>query len=88
MFFLLAGGMHGVMYIVQLVVSVVVIAALTDAAIRKGDLYVAADKQTKPFWIMLLVVCLLVGFAGVAGGLVYLIDVRPALIEADGGTTR
>jgi hypothetical protein len=80
--------LSGFLFVVELVVSVVIIAALIDAIMRNGSLFVVADKQTKVLWLMLLVLCLAVGFVGVAGALVYFLDVRPALIEAGSGQTR
>lgn len=64
--------------------------ALADAIYRKDALFVAADKQNKAFWIIILVVTLIVQllwrspvwvmnlFGTVAAG-VYLADVRPRL---------
>jgi hypothetical protein len=64
--------------------------ALGDACYRKDAFYVAADKQNKALWIILLVVAVVLQaiwespiwvmnlFGTVAAG-VYLADVRPAL---------
>jgi len=65
--------------------------ALGDSAIRKDEFFVAAEKQNKVFWLLLLGVFLtlhlLPGFKssvffnmiGTVAALVYLIDVRPTL---------
>jgi Protein of unknown function (DUF2516) len=64
--------------------------ALCDAVIRKDALYVAADKQNKAFWLLLLAVFLvlhillqdprhILNLIGTVAALVYLADVRPAL---------
>jgi 4-amino-4-deoxy-L-arabinose transferase-like glycosyltransferase len=64
--------------------------ALCDAVIRKDAAYVAADKQNKAFWLLLLVVFLalhillrspqhLLNLIGTIAAFVYLVDVRPTL---------
>lgn len=63
--------------------------ALCDAAIRRDEFYVAADKQNKMFWLLLLGVFLvlhvlfgdsvLFNMIGTVAALVYLLDVRPIL---------
>lgn len=64
--------------------------ALCDALIRKDAFYVAADKQNKAFWLLLLVVFLalhillpsplhILNLIGTVAALVYLADVRPLL---------
>jgi Protein of unknown function (DUF2516) len=64
--------------------------ALVDALVRKPALFVAADKQTKWLWLILLVLAVgaqlisrnpigILNFAGTVAALVYLVDVRPAV---------
>lgn len=64
--------------------------ALCDAVIRKDASYVAADKQNKAFWLLLLVVFLalhvllrnpqhILNLIGTVAAFVYLADVRPTL---------
>lgn len=64
--------------------------ALADALIRKDAFYVAADKQNKAFWLLMLVVFLVLHFIledprhvlnliGTVAAFVYLADVRPLL---------
>ena len=59
---------------------------------QRPDAYAAADKLTKPVWLAILgvaaVLCLLLNVLGwtiaaVAAG-VYLVDVRPRLLEVQG----
>jgi hypothetical protein len=64
--------------------------AVCDALIRKDAFYVAADKQNKAFWLLLLIVFLALhvilpsvlnplNLIGTVAALVYLADVRPVL---------
>lgn len=64
--------------------------ALADAVYRKDAFYVAADKQNKAFWIVVLAVFLvlqvlllspiqLLNLVGTVAAGVYLADVRPTL---------
>ena len=65
--------------------------ALGDAAIRKDAFYVAADKQNKAFWLVILGVFLalhllirwsplhVLNLVGCVAAFVYLADVRPTL---------
>jgi hypothetical protein len=64
--------------------------AVGDSLIRKDAFYVAADKQNKAFWLLLLVVFLALhvivpsvlnplNLIGTVAALVYLADVRPVL---------
>lgn len=72
--------------------------ALVDAAIRPGPSYVAAGKQTKPLWVVLLGLAValdllwgrgflsLFAVAGLIVAIIYLVDVRPKLREVRGGS--
>ncbi len=64
--------------------------ALGDALIRRDAFFVAADKQNKAFWLLLLVVFLalhifipspqnILSLIGTVAAFVYLADVRPLL---------
>jgi Protein of unknown function (DUF2516) len=66
--------------------------ALADAVIRRDALYVAADKQNKAFWLLILAVFLILhiiqpsplfilNMIGTIAACIYLADVRPALRE-------
>jgi hypothetical protein len=70
--------------------------AVIDAARARADAFTAADKLTKPTWLAItgggLAVLLLfrgpwdlLWLIGLIAVLVYLVDVRPSLIEVQGG---
>ena len=75
---------------ISLVVSIATLWALADAATRKQEVYLAADKLTKQGWLLILglsfaVVLLfqamsILGFFAIVAMLVYVLDVRPALV--------
>ena len=67
--------------------------AFVDALIRPAAGYVAAEKLTKPVWLVILGVSILL--AAVLGGIfgavicacaagIYMVDVRPKLLEVQG----
>jgi len=68
--------------------------ALVDAAFRQRNVFVAADKLTKPGWLLILGAFTLshvfqgvlsfFGLFGIVAAAVYLIDARPALRQAAG----
>ena len=64
--------------------------ALVDALFRPAAAYVAADKLTKPAWLLILALALItcltfkspmsiLGLVGIVAAGVYLVDARPAL---------
>ncbi|XMA40250.1 DUF2516 family protein [Streptomyces albogriseolus] len=69
--------------------------ALIDAAIRREDAYRAADKKTKPFWLIILGIAFVVNLIfnilsflpiiGLIATIVYMVDVRPTLRGLPGG---
>ena len=73
--------------------------ALIDAARRRTDAYPAATNQTKSFWLAVLGAGLaaqiifpalsgllgMLGLAGIVAAIVYLVGVRPKLIEITRG---
>ena len=77
----------------QIAVLVTAVYAFVHAAMQRPDAYTAADKLTKPVWLVILgaAVALLVllarrvgvAIAACAAG-VYLVDVRPKLLEIQG----
>jgi len=81
----------GLVRLIDLGLLVLVGWALVDAATRPAAAYVAAGKQTKPIWLAILGVCLLLSLFGIGGilgffgfviavaAIVYLVDVRPAI---------
>ena len=83
-------GFDGTLLLVLDVAAMVLVAwALIDALIRPASGYVAAGKLTKPGWGAILGLALVVvywsgplsflGLPAVIAGVVYLVDVRPAV---------
>ena len=80
-----------VLSILQIAVLVTTVYAFVHAAMQRSDAYTAADKLTKPVWLLILggaaALSLLAVFgtviAACAAG-VYLVDVRPKLLEIQG----
>lgn len=75
--------------------------AFLHAAVQRSDAFAAANKLTKPIWLGITgggtAACALFQFydftmifwiAGLVAVLVYLVDVRPKLIEVQRGGTR
>jgi 4-amino-4-deoxy-L-arabinose transferase-like glycosyltransferase len=81
-----------VLQVVFWVVTAVTIYAFVHAAMQRPDAYTAAEKLTKPVWLVILgvagVLSLFLGVMGVAIAAVatgvYLVDVRPKLLEVQG----
>lgn len=76
----------------QIAVALTSLYAFVHAAMQRQDAYTAADKMTKPIWLVILGVATLlawllsalgVAIAAAAAGL-YLVDVRPKLLEVQG----
>ncbi|KGI66674.1 DUF2516 family protein [Mycolicibacterium rufum] len=86
-------GLTGyVLFALQVAVLVTTVYAFVHAAIQRPDAYTAAEKLTKPVWLVILGVAVLlalvlgitgVAIAAVAAG-VYLVDVRPKILEIQG----
>lgn len=85
----------GIMLLLGLLALGMEIFALVHALRARPDAFVAASKQSKPIWVGLLAVAVLLGIAAVGGvGLltiigvviagIYLADVRPALEQVMG----
>ena len=82
-----------VLFVLQIAVLVTTVYAFVHAAMQRQDAYTAADKLTKPVWLVILgvagLLALVLGsvlgpaIAAVAAG-VYLVDVRPKLLEIQG----
>lgn len=64
--------------------------AFVDALTRRADAFPAADKLTKPAWLLILGITVaaalvfpsllgIISILGIVAALVYLVDVRPAL---------
>ncbi len=80
-----------VIQILQIAVLVTTVYAFVHAAMQRSDAYTAADKLTKPVWLLILGAAAALSLLGVwitviaacAAG-VYLVDVRPKLLEIQG----
>ncbi len=76
-----------------LMIAVLLFEAFTfvDVIFRRADAFVAADKQTKPFWLIILGLAVVVSLiplgllstmlelAGLVAAMVYMVDVRPRI---------
>ncbi|WP_162467081.1 DUF2516 family protein [Streptomyces cavernae] len=88
-------GFAGVMWLLSMALIVFSGFALFDAAIRREDAYRAADKKTKPFWLIILGLAFVVNLLfpilsflpiiGLIATIVYMVDVRPAVRALPGG---
>jgi hypothetical protein len=85
-----------VMFVLQIAVALTAVYAFVHAALQRPDAYTAADKLTKPVWLVILGLAVLLtsllsfvfgvlgmAIAACAAG-VYLVDVRPKLLEIQG----
>lgn len=86
---------NGVMLIITVVMFAIKAFAFVDAVSRRQAQFVAADKQTKQFWLIILGLALvanmviwwpmsLLNLAGIVAALVYLAGTRPALQSLSG----
>jgi hypothetical protein len=83
-----------------LTIAIVVLQAwaLVDCITRPTNGFEAAGKLTKPAWLAITAIALAVGLlfgplgilglAGIVASIVYLVDVRPAIREIQGGGNR
>ncbi len=84
--------MGTVLFVLQLAVLGTTLYAFVHAAMQRTDAYTAAEKLTKPVWLVILGVAgllsLVLGITGVAiaavAAGVYIVDVRPKLLEVQG----
>jgi hypothetical protein len=64
--------------------------AFVDASVRRPDAYLAADKLTKPAWMIILGIAVVahmliwnpfsfLNLAGAVAAIVYIVDARPAI---------
>jgi hypothetical protein len=81
-----------VIRVLQVAVMMTTLYAFVHAAMQRPDAYTATDKLTKPIWLVILGAAILlawllsvlgVAIAACAAG-VYLVDVRPKLLEIQG----
>jgi uncharacterized membrane protein YiaA len=80
-----------VISLLQIAVLATTAYAFVHAAMQRSDAYTAAEKLTKPVWLVILGVAAALTFIGVFGMAiaacaagVYLVDVRPKLLEIQG----
>ncbi len=81
-----------VLFALQIAVLVAAVYAFVHAAMQRPDAYTAANKLTKPVWLVILgvgvLLALVLGITGVAIAAVaagiYLVDVRPKILEIQG----
>ena len=85
-------GLVGYVLAILQIAVVTAVYAFVHAALQRPDAYTAAEKLTKPVWLVILGVGVLlalvlgitgVAIAAVAAG-VYLVDVRPKILEIQG----
>ncbi|MEV0261408.1 DUF2516 family protein [Streptomyces sp. NPDC050617] len=92
---MLVQAFGSVMYWVSIALLVFTVVAFIDAAVHREDAYRAADKQTKPFWLIILGISAALNFfmggvmaflpiLGLIATIVYTVDVRPALKRVSG----
>ncbi|MEU6084593.1 DUF2516 family protein [Streptomyces sp. NPDC047108] len=90
---MLIQGFNDVLGWITLGVLLFTVFAFGDALFRREDAFRAADKQTKPFWLIILGLAVVVNlFAffflvviGLIAAIVYIVDVRPAIKSLSGG---
>ena len=89
---MLQGVAGAVLTVLTWAVFLSTVYAFVHAAMQRPDAYTAADKLTKPVWLLILggagLLSWVLGVTGmaiaaVAAG-VYLVDVRPKLLEIQG----
>lgn len=92
----IGNAQNWLLLVLGLVALAVEIFAFVDAVRHKTQVYSAAGKRTKPFWLAITGACLVVGFltfqgilsifgiAAFVGAAIYLADVRPALRQVSG----
>jgi O-antigen/teichoic acid export membrane protein len=81
-----------VLAVLQIAVLVTTAYAFVHAALQRPDAYTAAEKLTKAVWLVILgigvLLALVLGITGVAiaavAAGVYLVDVRPKILEIQG----
>ncbi|MFJ7077939.1 DUF2516 family protein [Streptomyces sp. NPDC098781] len=88
-------GFAGFMWLLSVALILFSGFALIDAATRRDDAYRAADKQSKPFWLIILGLAFVVNLIfnilsflpiiGLIATIVYMVDVRPAIKGLPGG---
>lgn len=94
---MLMQGFNSVLELITVAVLALAVFAFIDSALRREDAYRAADKQTKPMWMIILGITVLVNLLvpmvllqiiGLIATIVYIVDVRPAVKQVSGGRPR
>ncbi|MCK1813892.1 MULTISPECIES: DUF2516 family protein [Streptomyces] len=90
---MLMNGFYSLWGLITLGLLILSVYALVHAALQREDAYRAADKQTKPFWLVILGVSvaaqliipmMLLVLAGTVAAIVYIVDVKPAITGVGG----
>lgn len=88
---------HWVTLLIGAAMLAVQLWAFVDCALTRPAAFVAADKRTKPVWLVVTAIAALIGFVSlfnplnlfsliaIVGAGVYLADVRPAVRAVRGG---
>lgn len=94
---MLLEGFNSILGLIFTAMTVLAVVAFVMAAIAREDAYRAADKQKKPFWLIILGIAVVVNLwvpmlflqiAGLIASIVFFVDVRPALKAVSGGRRR
>ena len=83
---------NSVVLVLQVAIAMTALYAFVHAAMQRPDAYTAADKMTKPVWLLILgasvpltmMLSALGATIGACAAGVYLVDVRPKLLEIQG----
>lgn len=91
---MLITGFFGVVALLSWALFLLALFAFVDAAIHREDAYRAADKNSKPFWLVILGIAAVVmklfsvlsflPVIGLVAVIVYMVDVRPAVRAVSG----
>ena len=79
--------LHGAFLVIFFGVVLIKLFALIDAASRPAAAFTYHDKKTKQFWLVVLALALastvasFLSIIGLVAALVYLVDVRPAIVS-------
>jgi hypothetical protein len=95
----LTGPFFSLVGLLTLALMLLKLFALVDAAMRRADLFEAAGKLKKPFWLIILGIAVvwdllaanlisILSIAGLIAAIVYLVDVRPAIRSLGKGGNR
>jgi len=79
--------LHGAFLVIFFGIVLVKLFALIDASTRPAAAFTYHDKKTKQFWLLVLALALVTSYfgflsiIGLVAALVYLVDVRPAILS-------